>query len=75
VEIGLFVRDGSGQLVPIDSPGRLPIIPRIGETISFMTRRLSAKVEAVEYRMPGTPGEALVAVILDRAPSLDDETG
>jgi hypothetical protein len=71
MQIGLFVRDEAGQLQPIDTPGQLPVIPRIGETISFMAGKLSAKVEAVDYRMPGTPGPALVAVILDRAPSLD----
>lgn len=71
MEINLFVRDEAGQLQAIDSPGRLPIVPRIGETICFMRRDVCAKVEAIEYLMPGTSGPARVAIILDRAPTLE----
>lgn len=73
MEITLFAKDASGVRHPIETPARLPIIPRIGETICFMSRRASAKVEAIEYIMSGTGGEALVAVILDRIPSLENE--
>lgn len=70
VDINLAVEDESGRLQPIEAGPELHVIPRIGETICFGNRRVSAEVRRVEYLLPMAGGELIVAVILDRAPAL-----
>ena len=68
MQIDLYVYDAAGKLQPIVRECPLPIVPRIGETISFGTRSSRAKVADVEYLLTSAEDEVLVGVILDSVP-------
>ena len=68
MQIDLYVYDAEGKLQPIVRDCPLPVVPRIGETISMGTRKSRARVKDVEYLLTEDQEEVLVGVILDGIP-------
>jgi hypothetical protein len=74
MQIDLYVYDADGKLQPLRRDCSLPVVPRIGETISLGTRKSRAKVMDVEYLLTPDEAEVLIGVILDSVPA-GAETG
>lgn len=68
MQVNLYYSDKTGKLHPIEADCDLPLIPRIGETVSIGNRQARAKVIDIEYLIPRDHTEVLVGIILDRAP-------
>lgn len=69
MQIDLYVYDASGKLQPIMRKCPLPVVPRIGETISLETRSSRAKVADVEYLLTSKEDEVLVGIVLESLPA------
>ena len=68
MQIDLYVYDGDRKLQPIIRDCSLPVVPRIGESISIGTRKSPAQVKEIEYLLTDGEDEVLVGVILDAVP-------